>query len=389
MENRTVASVNEVIRSAVDLARICLRMDVAFITEFKDGLRVFRHVATADEYVPIKVGDADPLYESYCQYVVDGQIPGMVDDSHIAPILKMLPVTEALQIRAHLGVPIRLSDGSVFGTFCCYSREPITRLGTTEVEAMGRFAALIGTLLEERIVEERCIAAVSTQLSNAISTNALRMAFQPIVNLRTGRVVGLEALARFQALPERGPDQWFEDAHRVSRGEELEVIALQQALAEIDKLPAAVYLSVNVSPRTILSGKLGACFKAAPVKRVVLEVTEHVPVEDYALLGVALSPLRAAGLRLAIDDAGSGFASFRHILRLHPDMIKLDQSLIHTIERDPGRRALASAIANFAFETGSSVVAEGVETQDEVSVLASLGVQAAQGYLFGRPEFLT
>lgn len=375
----------DIIHAAIDLARICLGMDVAFVTEFKDGRRIFRHIATQEEFVPVRAGDSDPLAESYCQYVVDGQIPPVVDDSHIYPILKALDATEALQIRTHLGVPIRLSDGSVFGTFCCYSRRPGGGVRERDVQAMSRFAALIATLLEQRVIAERAHDAAAHRLAAIFDSQAMHMVYQPIVDVTTGAVVGVEALARFRSEPARGPEQWFEDAHAVSRGIELELLAIALAVANIARIAPQAYLSLNVSPHTVLSGALEAALAEAPVHRLVLEVTEHAPIEEYDSLCAALARLRAAGLRLAIDDAGSGYASFRHILQLRPDIIKLDRSLIREIDLDGGRRALALALVTFAAETGSRIVAEGVETEEELAVLKSLGVQAAQGYLLGRP----
>jgi len=381
----SAASLGDIIHSAVNLARICLGMDVAFITEFKDGMRIFRHIATTEEFVPIKVGDANPLEESYCQYVVDGQIPASVDDSHIYPILKALGATEAMKIRAHLGVPIRLSDGSVFGTFCCYSRNPSSRLRDVDVVAMTQFADLIATMLEQRVLAERAREAASERLCALIACRGLQMVYQPIVDLASGTVVGAEALARFESTPARGPDAWFGEADAVGRGTELELLAIELAVAGIGALPSGAYLSMNVSPHTILSGELDACLAGVPPGRLVLELTEHAPIEEYADLVCALERLRQAGLRLAIDDAGSGYASFRHILQLRPDIIKLDQSLIRDIDLDPGRRALAMALITFAGETGSRIVAEGVETERELEVLRALGVSTAQGYLLGRP----
>jgi len=381
----STASLSDIIHSAVNLARICLGMDVAFISEFKNGQRIFRHLATNAEFVPIKVGDSYPIENSYCQYVVNGQIPPAVDDSHIHPILKALDATEAMRIRAFLGVPIRLSDGSVFGTFCCYSRSPSSKVRDLDIDAMGRFAELIATMLEQRVVAERAREAASERLNGLIEQGGLHMVYQPIVDIATGGIVGAEALARFHGEPVRGPDKWFEEAHAVARGPELELLAVECAVAGLDRLPQGAYLSLNVSPHTILSGKLEGLLEGAPAQRLVLELTEHAPIEEYADLAAALQPLRAAGLRLAIDDAGSGYASFRHILQLRPDIIKLDQSLIRDIDLDDGRRALALALITFARKTGSMIVAEGVETERELAVLRSLGVDMAQGYLLGRP----
>lgn len=378
------ASLDEIIRSAVDLARICLRMDVAFVSEFKNGRRYFRHITAGDGKPPVAPGDSDPLDESYCQHIVDGTIPAIVDDSHIYPILKRLGSTEAMKIRAHLGVPILLSDGSVFGTFCCYNHRPDCTLREVDVEALRRFAGLIAVMLEQRVLAERAFEQTRARLSEVIRGRAIAIACQPIVDLSSGALLGYEALSRFPA-PETCPAGWFADAHRVGKGTELELLAIELALAELPKLPPRAYLSLNVSPCTILGGALAACLAAAPLERLVLELTEHAPIEEYPAIAEALGGLRSSGLRLAIDDAGSGYASFRHILRLRPDMIKLDQSLIHGIDRDPGRRALAAALTGFARDTGSAVVAEGVETDAELEVLRGLGIRAGQGYLLGRP----
>lgn len=378
------APLDDIILSAVDLARICLRMDVAFISEFKHGRRIFRHIA-ADGELPVQPGHSDPLAESYCQHVVDGTIPPIVDDSHIYPILKRLDATEALKIRAHLGVPIWLSDGSVFGTFCCYNRTPDSSLRQVDVEALQRFARLIAVMLEQRVLAERAAEHLSARLAGLIHARAIAIAYQPIVDLSNGDVLGYEALSRFPATPDRGPAEWFEDARRIERGADLELLAIELAISGLGALPPHAYLSLNVSPHTVIGGALARRLDGAPLERLVLEITEHVPIGEYPAIMAALAGLRRAGLRLAIDDTGSGYASFRHILQLRPDIIKLDQSLIGGIDQDPGRRALAAALAGFAKDTGCDVVAEGVETEGQLAVLRGLRIKAGQGYLLGRP----
>jgi EAL domain-containing protein (putative c-di-GMP-specific phosphodiesterase class I) len=379
------ATVDELIRSAVDLARVCLRMDVGFVTEFRDGVRVFRHVASAEGFAPIAVGDANPLEESYCQRIVSGEIPALVQDSYQYPVLKALRATEALQIRAHVGVPVRFSDGSVFGTFCCYSRDPHADLSQTDVSVLTRFAWLIGQLLEPRVLAERAREQGVARLLAVIGTDRLNMVFQPVIDVALGKVVGYEALARFNGEPVRAPDVWFNEAHDVQLGLRLETVAFDKALAALGAIPADAYLALNVSPHMILSGTLARALATAPLARLMLEVTEHSSIPDYGVLSEALAALRKGGLRLAVDDAGSGYASFRHILKLKPDVIKLDQSLIRDIDIDPGSRALAAALITFAAQTGSGVVAEGVETEDELATLRTLGVSTAQGFLLGRP----
>lgn len=138
-----------------------------------------------------------------------------------------------------------------------------------------------------------------------------------------------------------------------------------------------------------MSGQLDALLREVPANRIILEVTEHAAIEAYEQLGAALSVFRQRGLRVAVDDAGAGYASFRHILRLRPDIIKLDMALTRDIDQDPARRALASALITFAGNTRSTIVAEGVETAAELHTLQQLGVTAAQGYYLGRPTPLS
>jgi EAL domain-containing protein (putative c-di-GMP-specific phosphodiesterase class I) len=210
------------------------------------------------------------------------------------------------------------------------------------------------------------------------------MAFQPIVDLGSREVIGLEALARFDALPYRSPDQWFEEAAAVGLGIELELCAVRRAAAELALLPPDVYLSVNVSPESAVHPDLADILAVAP-QRFVVEVTEHAQVDDYDTLLDGLGRLRDRGVRLAIDDAGAGYSSLRHILRLQPDVIKLDIDLTRNIDIDPARRALAAAFVRFAEEIGSTITAEGVETEAELATLQDLQVGRGQGYLFGRP----
>ncbi|MES2318159.1 MAG: EAL domain-containing protein [Pseudomonadota bacterium] len=276
----------------------------------------------------------------------------------------------------------------MFGTFCCYSRDPHADLSSFNVEAMSHFAWLIGQLLETRVLQERAHQRIVARHHAVLAGGHVHMLYQPVIDVDRQRVVGYEALARFSAEPARSPDLWFGEAHTVELGARLEMLAVEKAIEGLDRIAPDAYLALNVPPQTIACGALEAGLAAAPLERLVLEVTEHSSIGDYGMIGEALAPLRKRGLRLAVDDAGSGYASFRHILKLKPDVIKLDQSLIRDIDHDPAGRALAAALITFARETGSAVVAEGVETDAELATLRALGVHTAQGYLLGRPAAL-
>ena len=222
------------------------------------------------------------------------------------------------------------------------------------------------------------------RLASVLASDQLEMHLQPIVDLAGEQPQGYEALARFPGHPHPGPDLWFAEAHRAEVGVELERLAVRSALEELGRLPEGTFLSVNVSPDTALSPELREDLAAADAQRVVVELTEHAPVHDYAALGKALDALRALGTRVAIDDCGAGFTSLRHVALIAPDYLKLDMVLCRDV-REPSRAALTRALVLFAGETGSRVIAEGIENPDDLAALRELGVELGQGYLFARP----
>jgi EAL domain-containing protein (putative c-di-GMP-specific phosphodiesterase class I) len=153
-------------------------------------------------------------------------------------------------------------------------------------------------------------------------------------------------------------------------------------------LPDGVALSINAGPKTVTAPGFHEAILGVPAHRVIVELTEHNAIDDYPGLVDSLRSLRQKGTRISIDDTGSGYSSLAHILKLAPDLIKLDRDLVSGIDVDPVRRALAAALVSFAAETGAQIVAEGVETEDELVALRQLGVRYAQGYYLGRPAGL-
>jgi EAL domain-containing protein (putative c-di-GMP-specific phosphodiesterase class I) len=206
--------------------------------------------------------------------------------------------------------------------------------------------------------------------------------YQPIIHLFSGLVAGVEALSRFET---GVPLQWFMEAGEVGLREELESHAIAAALAGLPALPPNAYLSLNVSPSTLLRRDVLGLFANVPLDRIVIEMTERAPVGDYDDLTRALRPLRGEGVRLALDDTGAGLASLSHLLLLVPDIIKLDSSITRGIESDIPRRAISCALVAFAREVQTTVVAEGIETSAELRALRDIGVTHGQGFLLARP----
>src|SRR4051794_28715183 len=223
------------------------------------------------------------------------------------------------------------------------------------------------------------------RIEQVLADDAIEMVFQPIVVLGTGERAGYEALARFASVPGEGPDAWFRNAAKVGLADELELLAVRAALAELERLPSACFISINLSPSVLGNPRLLDLIDDAEAARVVLELTEHAVVEDYHAFGGAVTLLRERGVELAVDDAGAGYASLRHILNLRPGLIKLDMSLTRDIHTDPARRALASGLQGFAHSLDAQVVAEGIESEAELEELKTIGIELGQGYLLGKP----
>jgi EAL domain-containing protein (putative c-di-GMP-specific phosphodiesterase class I) len=364
-------------------------MDVAFISEFKDGRRVFRQVEIGESTLAIRPGDSDPLEESYCQRVVDGRLPELIPDACVNAEALTLAATRAVPVGAHLSVPIRLADGRVYGTFCCFSHAPNATLTERDLNVMHVFCDMAADQIQLDLDQQLARHQIEDRLDAVLRIDGLRMVYQPIVDVAANCIVGFESLARFASHPERTPALRVAAAGQVGRLVELESRAIRLALASVAGLPDNVYVTVNASPETIVKGVLADVLRGQPLERLVVEVTEHQAIERYEDIAEAIAPLQHAGLRIAIDDAGAGYASFRHVLNLHPHIVKLDNSITRAIDVDRSRRALAAALCGFAAETGCGIVAEGVETQAELDAVRALGIGKAQGYHLGRPMSFT
>lgn len=227
------------------------------------------------------------------------------------------------------------------------------------------------------------------RIATALEARSFAVAFQPVFSLRDGTAVGVEALARFTPDHDPPPDVWFAEAWAVGLGPDLELAVLADAAEHSRRRPAGTFLSVNVSPDVATDHRFAA-FVAGPGRPhdLVIELTEHWAVKDYDALNERLDLLRRMGVRIAVDDVGAGYASFRHVIQLRPDMIKLDVSLTAEIHDDPSRRALAAGLVAMASELGATVVAEGIETVQQLRCLTGLGVQYGQGFYLARPGAL-
>lgn len=215
-------------------------------------------------------------------------------------------------------------------------------------------------------------------------SDELRVHLQPIVDLRTGRLWGVESLARFPGHPRPGPAAWFASALRDGRGPALEELALRCALSVLPRLPDGLRLTVNLSAQAILLPSVRALLLDTADPRVLVELTEHEQVLDYPGLVSALYELRSSGVGLGIDDFGAGHSSLRHVLHLEPDVMKLDLALVQGVSGCSRRQALVEAMLRFCDSTRTVLIAEGVETPEDLAELVRLGVGHGQGWFLAR-----
>ena len=369
---------SEAIERILSLARAALDMDVAVVGAF-DGDFVVQAVDGENEWFDLEVGSRIPVEQ--------GDLPTLVHDAVADVRTADLPITRESGIGAYIGVPIRLWDGTLYGTLCCLSRSPEPSLNVRDVRFLRVLAEIVADQVDREQLESEKRRLEWSRIRGVLDRDDIDVEFQPVFDLDDCTIVSLEALARFWTEPMRSPSVWFAEATEVGLGVELELAAIRSALQRLDEFPPGVAIALNVSPTTALDSRFGELL-AGVADRVVIEITEHAQVDDYDALRTALAPLRERGAQLAIDDVGAGFANLRHILRLAPDLVKLDLSLTQEISRDPAREALASSLVGFAEGVGASIVAEGISSDEDLALLRALGVDYGQGFHLARPSAL-
>jgi EAL domain-containing protein (putative c-di-GMP-specific phosphodiesterase class I) len=240
---------------------------------------------------------------------------------------------------------------------------------------------LAGSLLGPGLEDLDTSSAAAVRLDAILAEGAFTPVFQPICELASGRVVGLEALTRFEGAT---PDEVFGQARLLGRLQELEIATLTAALKAAERIPPNRWLSVNVSPALLADTATLRRLLGGSLRPIVLELSEHEAVLDYRTITTSLKRL-APGVSLAIDDAGAGFSSLRHILETSPSWVKLDMGLVRGVDTDPARQALVAGLVHFARQASIALIAEGIETEAEHAMLQSLGVELGQGFLMARP----
>ena len=230
------------------------------------------------------------------------------------------------------------------------------------------------------------------ELKSLIGGKKLKAAYQPVCRLSDGEVVGYEALIRGpQGSPLERPNALFAVARENDLGVELESLCLEIVFSKLPAAVAARRLFVNATstllrhPVFLNPRNLIAINRSHP--DVVIEISEKEVVGDYTTFRDTLETVRKANLKIAIDDAGSGYSGLETILYLKPDYLKVADSLVRNLEADPIKREIISSLASIGRRIDATLVAEGIEEGAERQALIALGIEYGQCYLLGRPSF--
>lgn len=385
LRKRRDFDVDEIIQSTLTAARRHLGMKVAYVSKITGNLTRYLYVDAPGYEHLIKPGDVRSLDDVFCRHILEGRIPNLLSDAACHPVTRDMAITHAVPIGAHVSIPICGSDGKVIGMFCCLDTDANPTLNARDLGIVRLFAEIAGAQLDRKLARERRSCAVRQRIERMIANRQFSSVYQPLWNISKGTIFGFECLARFPIDPSRPTHSWFDETGSVGLRTEFELAVLDVALRGAVALPADIRVSVNASASTMIDPRFANTLIAFDVSRLIIELTEYARVEDFRELRGALKPLVSLGAKVAVDDAGSGYAGLKHIVGVNADLIKLDRGLIKDIESSPVSRALISALSVFARQTGSILLAEGIETRSEFETLNALGIEYGQGNFLGQP----
>jgi EAL domain-containing protein (putative c-di-GMP-specific phosphodiesterase class I) len=337
---------------------------------------VRRHLTMQVAWIS-RLTDAGQLIE-----VVDGDAAafGLHLGGALPPVCGSANGAEAL-------APLRHCDGRLYGYLGCMSREPRPWLRVRDEEFLQLAAALLAPNLDAHETEGHRRALIGARIQTVLDAGGPDMVYQPVRDLARQETASFEAFARFPGVAGPStPDGWFAQAGEVGLDVALEVAAVRSALSALHWIQPDQKVAVNASASSLRHPRMLAELHRHELHRVIVEVTEHEQVDDYNELRAVLRMLRDLGASVAVDDAGSGHAGFAHLIEIRPDVIKLDHELVHAIDADPVRAAMATGLLCFARGIGATVVAEGIETARELETVTRLGIDYAQGFYVGAPS---
>jgi DNA-binding NarL/FixJ family response regulator len=229
----------------------------------------------------------------------------------------------------------------------------------------------------------------STAVAKAILEGAITAEFEPIADLATGRIVGLDARPRVATLPHRSYDTWLADAEAADLLLDVEMAAFRASVSALPMIPEDLFLEFEVTQSTATEGRFRRAIRRPTASRIVLGfsplATTHAPALEAADPGGVLATLRGRGVRIASRDAGPGVASLRHLSLLSPEIARLDETLVRTLGQSFSSHSIVAAVSACASDVGARLIAPGVTSQEQLDELRNLGVELVQGPLVGNP----
>lgn len=363
-------------------------MDVAFIAEFHEGQRVFRYIDASETSPPVKPGDGDPIEHTYCQRVIDGQLPDIIFDVTSLPPEEQLAVAEDYKIKSYLCVPITLGNGKTYGSLGCIGHQPNWQIGEQDILLMSAMARVYGEWFESMEKAHEHQHAMAQEVQAALSGDTLEVLYQPIFDITHHKAVGFEALARLRSKEGLSPLSLFKEAEELGHKVELELKAIRLGLQGLDYFRDAQFISVNASMETAISPDLPAALEHADMKRVVLEINDPMDLQIFSKVTKSLRALLNRGLRIALDDRALGTDGLKQLDILGPDIIKLHIRNVLQMKGDRLLKLQASPFSGFSEENACKLIVEGIETRQQLDTILEQGITHAQGYYLGAPVSL-
>jgi EAL domain-containing protein (putative c-di-GMP-specific phosphodiesterase class I) len=368
------------IRAQLDLhlerIRRALGFETVFIARVAGGERRVEAISAAPSSGPaLRPGDIRPAQD--CPVVVS---TALRHGDLFAGQVHADVATRPPPFAAAQGVPVALPSGALFGVLGGIGDR------TDAAPVLKEGARVIEVILDILHHEELMAQQVRGMIMHVMQAGLFRAVFQPVRDLDTGSVIYREGLTRLDDSLETDVPQLLAEAHAVGVGPALELAFARAILRAGRDWPDGAGIAVNLSETTLHSEAFREFLSEEAEPGLTVELTEHEPVSDYRALGAAVQRLRAAGVSLAIDDAGSGYTSLRHILDLKPDMLKIDAQLSARVDTDPEALALFRFLQRYCDETGTLLVTEGIERTEQLDALRAIGVRYVQGYHVGAPR---
>lgn len=368
----------------IEALRAHLDMDVAFVSRQVGGThRIFTHVA-ARGVAPLASGDLNPNENSLCWLVIQGKLPERVTDTSHYEAAACLPITDAINVRAHFSVPMRRRNGQIHGSLCCFSYRPRPDIVERDMQMIRSVAAIVSDQIESRIELEERGESAAAEIARLIVDDALTIIHQPIYDLTDWHLIGHECLMRHKESPDISARALLDQARAAGRTLELELHIARKALATLDPEHPERFIAINVSPETLASPALGQVIPEGLASRLVIELNQQEAAREHGSIKAAIEVLKERAW-VAVSSEGVGFAGLQALVDLGPDIVKIDPEFLAGVAADASRRALVKALVQFAAETGVTLIAQGVETREDLQALRELGVRFAQGDVLGKP----